>query len=156
MTSFAANDARPPATNVRCRWLFVAAAAWLVPALALPASALARPSIASLRVTQTAVGAAGPNYSVMVAGHVRVCAQKGRLVVRVREQLTGFDDPPTLVSENFRHVSARQTARCQTHVVRWKLGDRFFGVGVYRLRFQAVDRNGVASRAVFRRFQTTD
>jgi hypothetical protein len=134
----------------------VAAAVWLAPALALPASALARPSIAGLRVTQTAVGAAGPNYSVMVAGHVRVCAQKGRLIVRVREQLTGFDDPPTLVSENFRRVSARQTGRCQTHVVRWKLGDRFFGVGVYRLRFQAVDRDGVASRAVFRRFQTTD
>jgi hypothetical protein len=93
---------------------------------------------------------------VAVAGHVRVCAQKGRLVVRVREQLTGFDDPPTLVAQNFRKLSTRQSARCQTHVVRWKLGDRFFGVGVYRLRFQAVDRDGVASTSVFRRFQTTD
>jgi hypothetical protein len=36
------------------------------------------------------------------------------------------------------------------------LGDRFFGVGVYRLRFQAVDRDGVASTSVFRRFQATD
>jgi hypothetical protein len=154
--SFAASAARPLATNARRRWLLVAVAVWLVPASALPASALARPSIASLRVTQTAVGEAGPGYSVVVAGHVRVCAQKGRLVVRVREQLTGFDDPPTLVAQNFRKLSTRQSARCQTHVVRWKLGDRFFGVGVYRLRFQAVDRDGVASTSVFRRFQTTD
>jgi hypothetical protein len=92
----------------------------------------------------------------MVAARVRVCAQSGPLVLRVREQSTRFDDPPTVVAENFRKLSAHRGARCQAHVMRWKLGDRFFGVGVYRLRFRALDRDGVASTSVFRKFETTD
>jgi hypothetical protein len=125
--------------------------------LTLPAKdALARPAITSARAAITGVGSPGPSYTVRVGAELRVCAQRGRLVIRVREQNTGFDDPPTVVAEKFRKVFLRQRTRCETHVIEWKLGDSFFGIGVYRLRFQAVDRDSVFSRSVFRKFETTD
>jgi hypothetical protein len=118
------------------------------------ATASARPHIATLRATLTGVGPPGTGYEVIVTGGLRVCAQNGRLTVRVREQSTGFDDPPTVTAQNFRKFFLRQRQRCQRHVVRWKLGDRFFGIGVYRLRFQVQDADGELSRSVFRKFET--
>jgi len=107
-------------------------------------------------VSLVGVGAYGADYSVRVSARLRICAQKGRLVIRVREQNTGFDDPPTVVAENFRKFFKRQRRACQTYSMDWKLGDSFFGIGVYRLRFQAVDRNGEISKSEFRQFETGD
>ena len=77
--------------------------------LGLTASeASARPRIASANVSLVGVGEYGPDYSVRVNARLRICAQKGRLVIRVREQNTGFDDPPTVVAENFRKFFKRQ------------------------------------------------
>jgi hypothetical protein len=118
--------------------------------------AQARPRIAALHAGLTGVGETGASYEVIVSTRLRACAQRGRLVVRVREQNTGFDDPPTLVAERYRKFFLRQTARCQTHAIRWKLGDAFFGIGVYRLRYQLVDRDGAFSRSAFRHFETYD
>lgn len=141
-----------PRPGVRALVVLIAIA---VHSIAAAADAGARPRIERLRATLTGVGPPGTGYEVIVTGSMRVCAQTGRLVVRVREQNTGFDNPPTVTAENFRKFFLRQRARCQRHVVRWELGDRFFGIGVYRLRFQAVDRDGEFSRSVFRRFETT-
>ncbi|WP_205695741.1 hypothetical protein [Conexibacter sp. SYSU D00693] len=134
----------------------VAAVAGVLVALAPAASAQARPRIAGLQVTQTGLGPPGPDYEVEVAARVRVCAQRGRVTVRVREQDTTFETPPTVNATQFRRFTRTQRSRCQTHEVSWILGDRFFGVGVYRLRFQVADRQGALSPSVFRKFETGD
>lgn len=117
------------------------------------AGADARPAITTLHWTQTGT-TPGAGYEVIESATMRVCARRGRLVLRVREQETGYDG--TVSAQHFRKSFRRQTARCQTHTLRWTLGDAFFGVGVYRLRFTVTDSAGVTSRPVFRKSATGD
>lgn len=125
----------------------------LVAFLAAPAAAQARPSITSMSWSQRGVGPAGPSYRLVVSGSVRVCARRGPVRIRVRESkvLQGRTR-----ASGTRTFSRRQRSTCQRHRVRYTVSLRFFGVGQYRLRVNAVDRGGVASRTRSKRFPTVD
>jgi hypothetical protein len=134
----------------------IACAAALI-AVAGAGHAPSAPAAVQPRITSASVGVAGHNpgadYFVTVTVRARVCAAKGPVTLRVREQLNLGGDT---ISEHFRRYAARNSARCQTHRIVYKLGDAFFGIGTYQVRLQASDRFGRRSRSVFRTHDTND
>jgi hypothetical protein len=116
-------------------------------------SSVVRPRITFLRLVEKGYNP-GPDYYVTETVTLRACAARGHLSLRVRERKEGGDG--SIIAEHFRAFGLRQGQRCQTHTARWKLGDSFFGIGYYRLRFTVIDRFGRRSPAVFRQEFTGD
>jgi hypothetical protein len=125
-------------------------------ALAVPALAAGGPSVKSLHLHLEGHGPPGPNYFVTVEPKIRVCAKQGPVRLVVREQNTGFDDPPTIVATNSRTFVRNQHKPCQVYTPSWRLQLKFFGIGIYKVRVRAIDKDGEGSRTVTDTIRTYD
>jgi hypothetical protein len=116
-------------------------------------AAVVSPRTRSFGHSLEGIGPPGPTYYVLVSAHFRACTAKGRLAVRIRErkEIGGY-----VKAEHFRRFSVAQRRRCTRHAVTWRLGDRFFGIGYYKLRLKVKDRFGRESEPRFSSHFTAD
>ena len=88
---------------------------------------------------------------------VRVCGKRGPMRLAIVEQKTGFDHPPTVTAENRRSFGRKQIKPCRTYKPSWRLGfPEFYGIGVYKVRVRAIDKNGDQSRGAVEKERTFD
>lgn len=118
-----------------------------------------RPRIVSSHFSLVGHTPSGAGYYVTVNARYRVCDDsRGRLLTRVRETKTN--------GGSFLFASAQWSYRpfapaafsqnCKTYRKQWRLRDRFFGVGSYRVRLHVRDGGGKWSNTVSRAWFTSD
>ncbi len=113
----------------------------------------ADPRIRSMRMRLTGHHPGGDDYYVRTRIRLRVCAVRGPAKVVMNESL-GLSGQ--LISEHTRRLRFRQSARCQWHAFKWRLGNEFFGVGAYRVAAKVADTDDQESKTVSRRHTTND
>lgn len=113
----------------------------------------ADPKIKRMRMTLTGHGPPGEPYFVRVKISLRLCAVRGNAEVV-------FNETKRLGGQTFgRHTRVmkfRQRSHCQTHRFKWRLRDEFFGVGTYKVKATAWDKDSQFSKTVSRKKVTLD
>jgi hypothetical protein len=111
------------------------------------------PTIRRMRMWMTGHGAPGPRYFVRVHVRLRVCAERGRseVVIKQTKRVSG-----QTFAEYTRTIRFRQRFRCQRHTFHWRLRDEFFGVGTYKVAATVWDKDFQFSRTVSRKLVTND
>lgn len=119
---------------------------------ACPKRPHANPRITAMRMRLTS-NRRGGRYSVRVNVRLRVCAVRGRSEALIKESVRLKGDR---LAEHTRFKRFRQTARCQRHLLKWKLRREFFGVGRYKVAVRVLDKDSQISRTVSRSHLTRD
>jgi hypothetical protein len=112
------------------------------------------PGIADLHWHQEGVGPPGAGYWVRETITLRACATQGTLRILVTEQKRAGNG--CVEAEGFHTFRVGQNEPCQLHSVSWRLSERLFGIGEYRLRTAVADWHGRESRPEYRSATTTD
>jgi len=134
-----------------------AAALGIGAVVANPTPALAGPHIEGFKMHLKGHGPPGPRYWVEVETKVRVCGKQGPMRLSILEQKSGFDRPPTVTAENRRSFVRKQRKPCRRYTPSWELGyPDFYGIGIYKVRIRAIDKNGEESRAAVEKIRTLD
>ena len=106
---------------------------------AMPAAAEAKP--ARTRITSMKMKLRGSkshvHYTVTVAVRLRVCGAPGSVAFRVTETLSPPRHNHPVWAEAHRTLSRGQSAGCDSHRFTFKLADKFFGYGRYRVAVRA-------------------
>lgn len=94
----------------------------------------------------------GPRYTVSERFRVRVCAPRGAVGFTVQET-KGWAGQ--VWQDRYSSYSRRQSSHCQTHTIKWRLRDEFFGIGRYTVRISALSdlagNSGVVKRSAVTR-----
>jgi len=94
-------------------------------------------------------------YSVIVTLRFKSCLLPGHFVANIRERKESGDGQ--VLAAAYMHRDEHQhTSACEWHSESWKLADRFFGVGYYRVRLILTDRRDNNSRPRYASRLTTD
>jgi hypothetical protein len=116
------------------------------------AAAHADPKITNMQMRLTGHNP-GPGYYVRVRIRLRVCAVRGPARVVLGETLRIGGD---VFSTHRRGRHFDQTAACQRRTFKWRLAEKFFGVGTYRVAATVTDKDAQVSNTVSRRQTNND
>jgi hypothetical protein len=109
-------------------------------ALAIPAAtasaAAPRTRITSMKMSQKGHNP-GAGYYVVVTLRVGVCGGAGSVTFHVTETLSAAGQNKPVYGRSKRTVHREQPAACHTHRIRFRLAQKFFGVGRYRVAVRA-------------------
>lgn len=134
--------------------LAVLATALTLAHVSVGATEISRPRIAS-KSFELQGSRPGPNYTVTVVAKLTVCDESaGPLTALVKERKFVGDDE--LGARSFTRTIWAAKGGCNRHVLRWRLGDEFFGVGWYTVNIRIRDNAGAVSKPAGRAWFTGD